>query len=352
MNQPWKRFLLCQFPAAALVLALIAQAVAWALADVPMRRDRTDELALAVLSDPTNYRVILLADSITRNATARYSLGGPGDVANLATHAHFGMAGEVLLLQRYLSTHRAPLYVVMAFAPDMYEWVSDIRLIRYTLWHTFKQPGERSFLKAYLPEIDRRDWLPAVADLQVRVVEPFLSFVKQRYLAFRKRGAAPIAAGSLEPNPDAPVDVSMEIGTATLDRAISEGLKTNPAPINAASLREVCRLSEQYGFRINLVWPPMATEIERAIVARGALGELEAQIRMVLGNHCQVDAIYDFNKIRTYESSNFHRDMVHLFGDGWEQRYASDLRRYLEALPDGNAPPEATKPPLANLKFE
>jgi len=352
MNQSWSRFLFVQFPAAALVFALIAQALAWALADVPMRRDRTDEMALAVLSDPTNYRVILLADSITRNATARYSLGEPGEVANLATHAHFGIAGEILLLQRYLRVHRAPQYVVMAFAPAMYGWVSDIRLVRYNLWHTFRQPAEHSFLKAYLPEIDHRDWLPAVADLQVRVVEPVFSFLKQRYLAFRKKVAVPIASASLEPNPDTPVDISLEASPAALDNAISEGLNSIPAPINAASLREVCRLSQQYGFRINLVWPPMAIEIERAMVASGALGELEAQIRMSLAGPCQIGAIYDFNKIRAYESSDFHRDMVHLFGDGWNQRYASDLRRYLRELADRSSPFEATRPPVANLPSE
>src|SRR6266436_10031148 len=194
MTKPWKRFLFLQFPVAALTLASIAQAFSWALSDVPMRRDRTDELALAVLSDPTNYRIILLADSITRNATARFSLGEPGEVANLATHAHFGMAGELLLLQRYLSAHPAPKYVVIAFAPEMYNWVSDIRLVRYNLWHTFRRERERSFLKTYLPDIDRRDLLPAIADLQERVVEPFFSWLKRRYLAIRGREAARIGS--------------------------------------------------------------------------------------------------------------------------------------------------------------
>src|SRR5215475_1145744 len=183
MTGPWKRLLLLQFPVAALTLALIAQAFSWSLSDVAMRRDRTDELALAVLSDPTNYRIVLLADSITRNATARFALGEPGEVANLATHAHFGLAGELLLLRRYLLAHAAPKYVVLALAPAMYGWVTDIRLVRYNLWHAFQQQNERDFLKAYLPDIDGRDWLPAIADLQERIVEPFFSMLKGRYLA-------------------------------------------------------------------------------------------------------------------------------------------------------------------------
>jgi hypothetical protein len=333
MTKSWKKFLLLQFPMAAITLALIAQAFSWALSDVPMRRDRTDELALAVLSDPVNYRIVLLADSITRNATARFSLGGPDEVANLATHAHFGLAGELLLFRRYLSAHSAPKYVVLALAPAMYGWVSDIRLVRYNLWHTFQQSDERSFLKTYLPDIDRRDWLPAIADLQERVVEPFFSFVKQRYLAFRGGAAARIGAGYLDPDPDAPTDVSM-VDPKALDEVISEGLRTVPAPINEAALRQLCLLSEQYGFRVKIVWPPLVAEVKDAAVASGAMAKLEEHIRSIMADHCHADEIFDFNRIRTYTVANFHRDMVHLFGEGWEQRYASDLRKYLHELPD------------------
>ena len=334
MTSSWKRFLFLQVPVAALTLALIAQALSWALSDVPMRRDRTDELALAVLTDPANYRIVLLADSITRNATARISLGEPGEVANLATHAHFGMAGELLLLRRYLSAHPAPQYVVIAMAPEMYNWVSDTRLVRYNLWHTFRERDERSFLKTYLPDIDGRDWLPAIADLQERIIEPFASLLKHQYLAHWGRETARIGAGSLIPDPDRAIDPSMPTDPKALNDVISEGLQTVPAPINAAALRQLCLLSEQYGFRVNLVWPPKAAEIEDPMVASGALAELEERIRTIMADHCHVDTIFNFNKIRTYKVSNLHRDMVHLFGEGWEQRYASDLRKYLNALPD------------------
>jgi len=263
MSKPWRRFLLWQFPAAALTLAMVAQAFAWALSDVPMRRDRTDELALAVLSDPTNYRIVLLADSITRNATARFSLGQPGEVANLATHANFGMPGELLLLQRYLSAHPAPKYVVIALAPAMFGWVSDIRLVRYNLWHTFQRDDERSFLKTYLPDIDHRDWLPAIADLQERIVEPFFSLLKVQYLSFRRQ-VTRIASGTLDPDPDTATDVAM-VDRNALSEAISDGLRTVPAPINAAALRKLCLLSEQHGFRVKLAWPPLVAEIEGAI---------------------------------------------------------------------------------------
>jgi hypothetical protein len=351
MSHASKRFLFLQFPAVALAIGLIAQLLAWPLSSVVMRRNRTDELALAVGNDTTNYRIVLLGDSITRNATARYALGSPGEVANLATHAHFGLAGELLLLRRYLKVHEPPQYVVLAFAPAMYSWVSDIRLVRYNLWHTFREKDERSFLKRYLPDIDRGNQLPAAADLQVRIVEPLFSLIKQAYLASRHRASAYIGTGFEYPDGNAAVDISQRMAPI-LNAAIAEGLNTILPPVNAEALRQVCDLSQRHGFRIKLVWPPMAAELERAFVASGALPQLEGHIRAIAANHCQVDQIgeiFDFNKARTYGSSSFHRDMVHLFGDGWERSYASDLRKYLTALPDRDLTIEVKQKPAAEL---
>jgi len=242
------------------------------------------------------------------------------------------MPGELLLLQRYLSAHPAPKYVDIALAPAMFGWVSDIRLVRYNLWHTFQQDDERSFLKTYLPDIDRRDWLPAIADLQERIVEPFFSLLKVQYLSFRRQ-VTRIASGTLDPDPDTATDVAM-VDRNALSEAISDGLRTVPAPINAAALRKLCLLSEQHGFRVKLAWPPLVAEIEGAMTASGALAELERNVFDIMADHCHVHDIFDFNSIRTYTVANFHRDMVHLFGEGWEQRYASDLRGYLSGLPD------------------
>jgi hypothetical protein len=332
MSQAWKRFLFLQFPLAALALALIAQALAWALSGVVMRRNRTDALAISVLSDPTNYPVVLLADSITRNATARFALGPPGMVANLAAHANFGLVGELLLLQRYLKVHAPPRYVVMVFAPAMYDWVSDIRLVRYSLWHTFTDGDERQFLRTYLPQIGDRDRLPAAADLQVRVVEPLFSLLKHYGLERRKNAPVVIAAGSQEPNPEAPTDTAMQ-SAAALETATSPAGETATAPINAEALRQLCQLSQRYEFHLALAWPPMATELANGPAASALVG-LRKRIVARLRERCQVDDVFDFNSVRTYTMTSFHRDLIHLFGDGWEQRYASDLRGYLTGLAD------------------
>jgi hypothetical protein len=346
MATTWKRFLFLELPLAALALAAIAQMLAWSLSDVPMRRNRTDELALAVLEDRTNYRVIVLADSITRNATARFSLGKPGDIANLATHANFGMAGELFLLQRYLSVHTPPEYVVITFAPGMYHGSVSPRVVRYNLWHTFRRPEERAFLERYAPEIGRRDWLPAILDLQERIVEPLFSSMKRRYLALHMKLAARIAAGSIDPDPRAEAHASMPADSIAIATAISEASEPAPTAINAAALRGVCALSERYGFRIRLTWPPLAAEVASALRVRGTFANLRAQIGLALGPGCQVDDIFDFNGIRTYTASSFHRDLIHLFGEGWEERYASDFRRYLNELPAQGPSREAARSPI------
>jgi len=76
MTQAWKRFLLIHVPLAAVLLGLICETVALPLSRLPLRRNRIDELALAVLSDPGSPRTVLLGDSIIRNATLRFGLCG------------------------------------------------------------------------------------------------------------------------------------------------------------------------------------------------------------------------------------------------------------------------------------
>jgi hypothetical protein len=113
-----------------------------------------------------------------------------------------------------------------------------------------------------------------------------------------------------------------------VNNAIAEGFPTVPASLNAAAIRQVCVLSKQRGFRVKLAWPPLVSEIEDAAIARGAMAELESHIRSIMTD-CHIGGVTDFNRIRTYKAASFHRDMTHLFGEGWEQRYVSDLRRYL-----------------------
>jgi hypothetical protein len=295
-----------------------------------MRRDGSDELALAVSSDPTNYRTILLGDSVTRNATFRYALGEAGEVANLATTFNFGIYGEVLLLQRYLNTHRAPKYVVLVLRPHAYGSIADLRIIRHVLWHTFRRPEERSFLKSYLPDIDDRDWLPAIAEVRASVVEPAFSLLNTRYRELRGRNTIRIASGSLDPDPNAATEASTVVPSA-LEKTIATGFSPVVTPINAAALRQVCLMSVQRGFRVRLAWPPLVPELEK--VSSTAMTELEARVRDIMVD-CHIGEITHFNRLRTYMAASFMQDMTHLYGNGWEEQYASDVRKYLRELPD------------------
>jgi hypothetical protein len=330
----WKKFLLLQLSGAVLAQALAAQAVAFLLSGVPMWRDRPDELALAVLKDPTNYRILLFGDSTTRNATVRFGLGPPGEVGNLATNAFIGLSGSLFLLQRYLSTHASPEHVVIALSPGMYHYEEDPRIARYHLWYTFNRPDEREFLKTHIPDITQRDRFPAILDLQERIVEPLLSLLKQQYLKVRKRDELRIDAGFLRANVEAPVEY------ATRDEPSSVGetdvfashRDLTMTVVNAEVLTAVCDLSRKHGFRIELAWSPIPAQLETILTSSGALSGLETQIRSIVDGHCNYSAFTDFNQIRTYPNLGFHNDMLHLFGDGWEQRYTVDMQQYLSGL--------------------
>jgi hypothetical protein len=350
MKNSWKRFLLLQVPGAALGIALTAQALAFCLAGVPMRRDRPDELALAALSDPASYRTLLFGDSTTRNATVRYALGAPGEVGNLSTNAFIGLSGSLFLLQRYLSTHPSPEHVVVALSPRGYHHEDAPRVARYHLWRTFNLPGEREFLRTYVPGIADRDWFPAVLDVQERIVEPAFSFLRQRYLATWKEDAEPrVEAGSVSANAQAPVESAARHALFTVDetRGLIDRRDLSITPVNAEALNRLCGLSRNYGFRIELAWSPIPGELEHVLMVSGALRQLETEIKSIMEGHCDFAGFIDFNKIRDYPNLGFHNDMLHLYGDGWEQRYTSDLRKYLSGLlhpSQTNMPDEALRP--------
>src|SRR5579871_74908 len=294
-NRSWIQFLFLRVPVAALALAAAAQALAAFLSDVPMWRDRTDELALAVLKDSTNYRILLFGDSITRNATARFSLGAPGEVANLATNAYIGLSGSLFLLTRYLSTHPAPQHVVIALAPGLYHYQNDASLARYHLWHTFSRPDERNFLDTYVPGVSRRAWYPAILDLQERIAEPLFSFLKQRYLALRRRDELSISTGFLTPRAETPVEFSIHAEPDTVAESGSAEVDLTIAPVNERSLSRICELSKQHGFWITIAWPPMPMSVRRTLRSSGALSELEATIRSIMAGRCPFSGFPDFS---------------------------------------------------------
>jgi hypothetical protein len=321
MKMCWKRFLLSRLPCSALVLALAVQGIAFGLSGVPILRGRPDELALAVLKDPANYRVLLFGDSITRIATTRFALGPPGEIGNLATDRYVGLVGSLFLLQRYLSAHDRPERVVVVLAPSLYELGDDIGIARDNLWLTFNRPDERDFLRTYIPGIEWRDWLPAVLNVWERLVYPFSSYLIAQYLTLR------IEAGSRSAKADAAVEFAprAEVEKEAFDHIRRAGL----SPMNAEALRRLCNLGKSHGFRIDIAWPPLPAQLRTMLTSSGALAELESGIGSIMEGDCDFGGFVDFNEVRTYPDKAFRNDLAHLFGDGWEQRYAADLREYL-----------------------
>jgi hypothetical protein len=321
----WKQFLFWQLPGAALVLTLAVQVLAFSVSDVPIWRARWDEVALATLRDPAEFRVLLFGDSITSMATGRFSLGGAGEVGNISTNAAVGLPGTLFQLQRYLSAHSSPEHVVLTYTPSVYSSRKTVRTAHYNLWHVYNLPEEHEFLRAYFPGIDQRDWWPAIFDVQERVVEPAFS-----YLVERKRSPR-MDVGLLTANPDAPAGAALRADT--LDVAVFREMHyTAMTEVGAEVLRRVCSLSKQYGFRIEVAWPPVPAQLDSLQRSSGEVTKLEAKIRSIMEGHCDFAGFTDFNKIRHYPNQAFRNDLIHLFDYGWEQRYSADMIKYAHGL--------------------
>lgn len=329
MPTPWKRFLFLQVPLALLIIGAAGQLLAMWLAHVPMRRNRIDELALAVLNQDGPHRTILLGDSIIRNMTLQFGVAPASQVLNLSTQQDVGLAGDYFLLARYLQHHPAPQHVVIAAAPDDYDVMPDPRLVHYYMWYTFDEPNERAFMKRYMPTIDDREDYPAIMDLQTRILERFIGLVRT--------GKAHFPAVPPPPKPDAPVEpisdnqASVE---ATSQRVASRDLSL--APMFSASVAKMCELSRQYGFSLNIVWAPMPPAVLRGDLASGHLQHLQQQLQDVFTETgCNAGPFFNMNDVQTF--TNFDSGAFHLRGSGWEERGASILSRYLASLNDGNS---------------
>jgi hypothetical protein len=326
MTRGWKLFLFVRLPLAAVAIGVVCQLAAMAVAHVPMRRNRLDELALAVVNDPQPHRIVLIGDSIIRNATLQYAAGTSAEVLNLATQRIVGLPGGMLLLQRYLQNHPPPQYVVIAAAPDDYHLVSAPEWIHYYFWNTFQRPDERAFLKSQMPTIDARERYPAAMDLQERILERLMSFGKRGPARFDPPAPMPDPRAAVEPISDGQARPEEErIRLASNDLSL--------APFNAAAIAGMCRLGRQYGFVLNIVWAPMPPPVLKGRLESGQLSSLNNALKGIFTtNGCQSGPVFNMNDVETF--TNFDIESYHLRGSGWEQRAASILNQYLHNLPD------------------
>ena len=322
----WKRFLFMRVPLALLAILVLGQAGAFTLRGIPLRRSYMDDLALAVERDHTPHRVVLLGDSITLMSTRRYRLGrGPEDVANLATIAWTGAAAELFLLERYLESHPGPQHVVYAAAIDDLQNNDSPRLVGYYDWNVYTKPAERAFLRRYVPGIDARENLPAVLDVQENIFE--------RLQSLARRGTPAIPQGERAPDPAVHTEPATENRMGGPIEAERMRKRLVVGTLQQAVFARICALSQQYGFQLDIAWPPLPQKVRQAWAEADAFAPLDAQLQAVFAQGCNVGPAFDANAVRIYPS--FNRDGFHLHGPGWEERYAADLSQYIAALPDG-----------------
>jgi hypothetical protein len=322
----WRRFLAFRVPLAALAFAIACQIAAIALARLPMRRNRSDDMAVAVSADRKYHRILLLGDSVTRDSTSRYALGRDvGEVLNLSTHGGLGLAGEYFLLERYVEVHPPPQWVVLSLSPENYFGFASTEKMHYYMWYTFDRPPERAFLREHLPDIDKKDRYPAVLDLQERVLERMYALLQRSRPNLADPGRFPDPARAVEPPSDNLADAKLVNDRIQGDRGVHlRGLE-------ADSLTRICELSRRYSFRIQVVWPPAPAPIATAFETQGIYRGLEDEIGATLARGGCKTEFFDMNAARSFV--NFHRDSMHLLGEGWEERAASDLRGFLGTLP-------------------
>jgi hypothetical protein len=318
----FKRFYLLRLPLAVGAIIVAGQIAAMSLANMPLRRQRTDDLPLAVETDPLTHRVILIGDSITRNATRRYNVGSEADVLNLATNALIGLTGSELMIQRYLAKHTPPQFLVIIATPNMYATLQNVANHHYYLWNVFRRPDERAFLKQVYPAIDSHGWLPAVFDLQQRIVEPAVSALIRSRPHYDPIGK--------DPDPSTPLEADNTSATSpeALVERMNDSTTLKSAP--AAALRRMCELSNRYGFKIDIVWPPSPKAVVDHWNETGAIGKLESEIHRALGPGCEDVPFTNLNAVHVY--TVFDHVGFHLRGDGWEQFFADQLKRHIAGL--------------------
>jgi hypothetical protein len=327
MTGSWKRFLFVRFPVAVVAIGVLCQLAAASLAHLPLRRNRIDELALAVVNDHQPHRVVLLGDSIIRNATLQYSVGTLPEVVNLSTQQYVGLPGDFFLLRRYLENHPVPKHVVVAAAPDDYHVIVNPQTVHYYMWNTFSRPDEHAFLQTYMPGINARAWYPAAMDIQERILEPLITLAKRSPAHFDT--PPPVA------EPDAPVEPASDnqASVEAQDHRLSEPADLSLEPVFAASVAGMCQLSRQYGFVLDIVWAPMPERIEVGRVQTKQLDALQNQLKAVFASTgCNAGPFFNMNDVQAF--TNFDSGAFHLRGSGWEERAASILGRYIRDLPD------------------
>jgi hypothetical protein len=325
MTKAWKRLIFVHLPLAVLTLAVLAQLLAAGLSHFPVRRDVTDDLALAVESSAPAPRVMLLGDSITAYALSDFELGrDPSDVMNVATNKWAGFMSQVLLLQRELRSHAPPSWVVIATTPEDFGDAVDPRVQFHFNWYPFDRADEHQFLRDVIPGIDRLAMRPAVLDYQTDIFERFSGVVRRGSVQYQPPARIPAAAAQ-----ESPSNVASEAGIE-LERRLEGKLHVND--IHRALLLRLCRLEKDYHFAVAVVWPPAPKVLVEKWRSTHELDKLAEEISTIFNSeNCRPPEYYDINSFHSF--NDFDQDSVHVRGPETRELFGALLRSYVVSLP-------------------
>jgi hypothetical protein len=318
-------FLLAKLPAAVVLLGMLCQILARPLSHVQVRRNRSDDLALAVTRDHSSHRIVLLGDSVTRDSTSRFALGkARDDVVNLSTTAAVGIPGEYFLLERYLEAHPPPKYVVLSFSPEVYYGIASTTQLHHYLWPTFSKPEEHALLKRFLPDIDYQDRLPAAMDMGGRIGD--------RFYGLFKRTSPELPFPSVFPTPSKKTEpISENLATAsTMTARVKGDLPLSVRHLEMESLSQICDLTMKHSIEIKVVWPPAPINVAEEFRRSNIYLHLQQQIAEAFKSRGCYTTFLDMNSLHEY--GNFRLDAMHVRGEGWEERVASDYHDFLAQL--------------------
>ena len=321
ISSEWRRFFLVHLPVAALIVTAAAEVPAYFLSGVTLHRHVVDDLAAAVIHDPTPYKVALVGDSVTHIVTSRFRVGDPGEVADLTTHAQAGLPSSFFLIKRYLESGHRPQHVVLAIS--RYVLVSPLpkNTFQRYVQTVFTLPFERDFLRHEYHDYGDYRWKPALFSLETRVAEPLFS------LARHPRDEIPVASQSPLPNPELE-QLSSESIPAQYQLRVDTPTEIRPEA--ATILTALCQLGRRYHFQLHVIWAPVQTDLWKVLETKGTLRRIDQQLTALAAANKVTISVVDASTEHSYPY--FDHEYNHIRGVGWEQVYANQLTAYIHGF--------------------
>lgn len=321
----WKRFLTRQLPGAVLALALLAEALAFMLDGVALRRHDLDLLALNVqrTAPKPSPKTVLIGDSVTQDIIKTYAIGRPGTVANLTTNMASGLVGAYLLLKRYTAAGARPQHLVIASTPEFFTFHPQGETARTYVTSVFRDSAEIAYLDTVMTG-PPPPYEPAILQMDNRLGLKALAL-----LAPKPDG---LLMGSREPDPGqsaTPRDVPPPLQDAFEIRGRA------PLSIPATNVRilgDICALARTYNMTVHIQNAPVAYSTYRLWQKNATLKTFEGQRADVLQTVC-ADVSVTVGGDTPQVPDGAMRDSDHLVRHDWTNVYAVKLNALVNGLP-------------------